>query len=198
MHTAYARRRRCRGTYYKGYVFAFVCAFAEKVGCSFSHAVNCLLEKALSEGVKEVAENLRLEVRRLQLVAEERGLRERLRVILRSGAYLRGYAERLLLGDPKQIFCLKKRVGIYAHVGPKELNVVLRILKRREDLVKKLLEAEDQLLPSEPYPFMVTEQGWKIGDFHFARDSRRLETMTGRSKSNKRPEVKKSNDRERD
>lgn len=53
------------------------------------------------------------------------------------------------------------------------LNVILRILKRREDLVDELLEIEDKLLPSEPYPFMVTEYGWKLGDFHYGRDGAR-------------------------
>jgi len=48
-------------------------------------------------------------------------------------------------------------------------------LKRREDLVDELLGIEDKLLPSEAYPFMVTEHGWKIGDSIYARDKfRRL------------------------
>ncbi len=185
MHTAYGRRRRCRGTYYKRFVLAFVSGFAERVGCSFSHAVNCLLEKALSEELGEVEEKLRLEVRREQLLAEERSLRERLTVILRSGAYLKDYAKELLLGDLEQISSLKRRIGVYAHVKPKELNVILRILKRREDLVDELLEVEDKLLPSEAYPFMVTEHGWTIGDSVYTRDKiRRLKPnrKTGQSK----------------
>jgi hypothetical protein len=97
-------------------------------------------------------------------------------------AYLKDYAKELLLGDFKQISNLRNRVGIFSQITPRELNVILRILKRREDVVSELLEIEDKLLPEEAYPFMVTEQGWKIGDFHFARDFRRLETETGRSK----------------
>lgn len=182
MHTAYTSSRRCRGTYYKGYVLAYVSNLAERVGCSFSRAVNCLLDRAIGEGLSEVEERLSLQVRKARLLEEEANLRETLRVILRSGAYLKDYAKELLLGDFKQISNLKNRVGIFAHVKPKELNVILRILKRREDLVSELLEIEDRLLPSEPYPFMVTEHGWKIGDFHYVRDSRRLETETGRSK----------------
>ena len=90
-----------------------------------------------------------------------------------------------MLGDFKQISNLKNRVGIFAHVKPKELNIILRILKKREDVVNELLEIEDKLLPEEPYPFMVTEQGWKIGGFHYARDRfRRLNPngKTGQSK----------------
>ena len=77
---------------------------------------------------------------------------------------------------------LKNRVGIFSQVKPRELNVILRILKRREDLVEELLEIEDKLLPSEVYPFMVTERGWKIGEFHYARDKRTwIQNKTDRS-----------------
>ncbi|MCZ2808924.1 MAG: hypothetical protein O2V44_06190 [Candidatus Bathyarchaeota archaeon] len=107
-------RRRCRGTYYQGYILAYVLGFADRVGCSFSRAVNSLLDKAMGEGLSDVEETLRLEVRREQILAEERSLRERLRVILRSGAYLKDYAEELLLGDSKQISNLKNRVGIFS------------------------------------------------------------------------------------
>jgi hypothetical protein len=181
----FRRGRGCeRGVYFRSYVYDFVLGFAEKVGCSFSHAVNFLLEKALSEGLAgKVEDQLCLEVRREQLLAEERSLRERLNVILRSGAFLKDYAKRLLLGEEEEISRLKRRVGIYAHVNPKELNIILRILKRRKDVVNELLEIEDKLLPSEPYPFMVTERGWKIGDSIYARDKlRRLsQAKTGSS-----------------
>jgi hypothetical protein len=180
----FRRGRGCeRGVYFKGYVYDFVLGFAERVGCSFSHAVNFLLEKALSEGIGNVEDKLRLEVRREQLLAEERSLCQRLRVILRSGAYLKDYAKKLLLGDSEQITNLKRRVGVYSHVKPEELNIILRILKRREDLVNELLEVEDRLLPSARYPFMVTEHGWKIGDSIYACDKlRRLsQAKTGSS-----------------
>jgi len=170
----FRRRRGCeRGVYFRGYVYDFVSGFAERVSCSFSFAVNFLLEKVLSEhqALSRVEDQLRLEVRREQLLAEERSLRERLNVILRSGAYLQDYAKRLLLGDEEEISKFKRRVGIYAHVNPKELNIILRIFKRRKDVVNELLEIEDKLLPSDTYPFMVTEHGWKIGDSIYARDT---------------------------
>jgi hypothetical protein len=182
MHIAYTRRRRCRGTYYKEYVLAYVSGIAERQNCSFSNVVNRLLDKTISEGLSEVEETLGLQVRKARLLEEEASLRETLRVILRSGAYLKDYAKELLLGDFKQISNLRNRAGIFSQITPRELNVILRILKRREDVVGELLEIEDKLLPSEPYPFMVTEHGWKLGDFHYARDSRRLEPEAGRSK----------------
>jgi len=169
MHTAYTRRSRCRGTYYKDYVLAYVYGFAERTGCSFSHAVNCLLEKVLSEGLKEVEEKLGLEVKREQLLEEERNLRERLRVILRSGTYIKDYLKNLLFGDVEEISRLKRREGVYARLTPKELNIILRLLKRREDLVAELLEIEDKLLPSEAYSLVLTEQGWKIEELQIAR-----------------------------
>lgn len=127
----------------------------------------------LVEELHGFEEQLSLEVKREQLLAEERSLRQRLNVILRSGAYLKDYAKKLLLGDENEISKLKRRVGIYAHVKPKELNIILRILKRREDLVNELLEIEDKLLPESTYPFMVTEQGWKIGISIYACDKLR-------------------------
>ena len=198
MHTAYTRRRRCRGTYYKEYVLAYVSGLAGKLNCSFSRAVNCLLDKAIGEGFGEVEETLWLQVRKAKLLEEEADLRETLRVILRSGAYLKDYAKELLLGDFKQISNLRNRVGIFSQVKPRELNVILRILKRREDLVSELLEIGDKLLPSEPYPFMVTEQGWKVGEFHFARDKRNwIQNRTDWSVKNKtRSEVKSQDERE--
>jgi len=185
-------RKRCRGTYYKGYVYDFVLGFAARVGCSFSFAVNFLLEKAFSEGLAgRIEDQLYLEVRREQLLAEERSLRERLRVILRSGAYLKDYAKELLLGDEKQIYNLKRRVGIYANVNPKELNVILRILKRREDLVNELLEIEDKLLPSASYPFMVTEHGWELGNSIYARDTTLRRLSQAKTGSSQKPTTKR-------
>jgi len=178
-------RGRCRGVYFKDHVLSYVFGFAERTGSSFSSVVNFLLEKAFCDGLGEVEEGLRLEVRREQLLAEERSLRERLKVILRSGAYLRDYVEKLLLGDSEQISNRKIRIGIFAHVDAKELNVVLRILKRREDLVAELIEIEDQLLPEEPYSFMVTEGGWKLGDSIYSRDRFRCLNPTNKTGQSK-------------
>jgi len=178
-HIRSGRRGIRRGVYFRGFVWDFVVSFAKEARISVSSVVNKALELFLSERLEGAPQQVfLLESRREQLLAEERSLRERLRVILRSGAFLKDYAKELLLGDEKQIFNLKRRVGVYAHVKPKELNIILRILKRREDLVNELLEIEDKLLPSTMYPFMVTEQGWKIGDSIIARDRRRRQSPT--------------------
>jgi hypothetical protein len=166
MQYAYVGRRACRGTYYTAPVLAYVDGVAEKVGCSFSHAVNELLQRTIRNGTNDIEEKLSLEVRRSLLLEEEKSLRERLKVILRSGAYLKGYAEQLLIGDRKQISLLKRRTGVYSHVNALELNIILRLLQRRKDLVNELLKIEDKLLPTETYPFALAEEGWTTKGSH--------------------------------
>jgi hypothetical protein len=182
-----SRRSISRGVYFRGWVYGFAVDWCRRHGVSFSGLVNKALELFLAElsdkSKTESVDRFLLECKRQQLLYEEKELRETLRVILRSGAYLKDYAKELLLGDSEQISYLKKRVGVYSHIKPRELNIILRILKRREDLVNELLEIEDKLLPSSTYPFMVTEHGWKIGDSLYARDKlRRLsKAKTGSS-----------------
>jgi hypothetical protein len=105
---------------------------------------------ALKEEVE--AENLR---------REEALLRRDLELILRSGAYLPDYARLLLEGDREEVSKVKNRMGIYARLDDKELDVVLRILARREAISKRLVELLDKQLPEERYPFGLTEKGWK-------------------------------------
>lgn len=90
MQYAYGSRRRCRGTYYKGFVLAFVSSLAKKVGVSFSAVVNLLLEKLIEGDLAgAVEESVALKVKRLRLLEEEVELRRTLKVILRSGARAR-------------------------------------------------------------------------------------------------------------
>lgn len=162
MHTAYTRRRRCRGTYYKGYVLAYVSSLAEKLGCSFSAVVNLLLEKVIEKNLAgPIEESLGLEVRRLQLIEEETGLRQTLKVILRSGAYLPQYAEKLFGGEKPTMF-RKGRLPLPALTDVREQNIVRRILARRENVVSELLEIEDKLLPEDRFEVGLEETGWTV------------------------------------
>ena len=161
MHTAYARRRRCRGTYYKDYVASYVFGVVSRVGCSFSAVVNRLLEKAINEGLSDIEDKLRLEVRRSQLLDEEAGLRQTLTVLLRSGAYLPQYAEKLFVGqDSRDLLTRKGRLPLPAVASAKEQDVVRRILARREKLVEELVEVEDKLLPQDKFSAGLEETGW--------------------------------------
>jgi len=169
-------RRRSRGTYYRGYVLAYVSGLAEKMGCSFSSVVNFLLEKVISES-GEVEEPLTLEVRRQQLLAEEFALRQTLKVLLRSGAYLPQYAQKLFGGkDPKDFGQRKGRLPLPALASTKEQEIVRRILARRERIVMELIEIADKFLPKEQFPVGLEETGWTV------RSNRPRGTRTGQSK----------------
>jgi len=149
---------------------------AEKLGCSFSCAVNLLLEKIISQGFGQIEEHLDLEVRRQQLLAEEAGLRQTLKVLLRSGAYLPQYAQKLFGGrDPKDFVTRKCRLPLPALASAKEQEVVRRILARRERIVMELIEIADKLLPKEQFKVGLEESGWTI------RSNRPRGTKTGQS-----------------
>lgn len=105
---------------------------------------------------------LKEEVEAEKLRREEACLRRDLELILRSGAYLQDYARRLLEGDEKEVSKLKSRKGVYANLDVKELDVILRILARREAISKRLVELLDKKLPEERYPFGLTEEGFRI------------------------------------
>lgn len=169
-------RRRSRGTYYRGYVLAYVSGLAGRLGCSFSSVVNFLLEKVISES-GEVEEALSLEVRRQQLLSEEAGLRQTLKVLLRSGAYLPQYAQRLFEGkNSKDLVSRKGRLPLPALASLKEQQIVRRILARRERIVMELLEIADRLLPKEQFPVGLEESGWTV------RSNRPRGTRIGQSK----------------
>lgn len=171
-------RRRSRGTYYRDYVLAYVSGLATKLGCSFSSVVNFLLEKVISESAcGEVEEALTLEVRRQQLLAEEFALRQTLKVLLRSGAYLPQYAQKLFGGkDPKDFGQRKGRLPLPALASTKEQEIVRRILARRERIVMELIEIADKFLPKEQFPVGLEESGWTV------RSNRPRGNRTGQSK----------------
>lgn len=178
MQYAYPKRRGCRGTYYKDYILTHVLGLAKKLGCSFSCAVNLLLEAMISEGLAgNVEEHLGLEVRRQQLLAEEAALAQIQKVLVRSGAYLPQYAQRLFGGkDPKDIMLGKGRLPLPALASVKEQEIVRRILARREHIVLELIEIADKLLPNEQFPVGLEESGWTV------RSNRPRENRTGQSK----------------
>lgn len=192
MHTTRSSRSRgvSAGVYFHPHIWDFVKNYAEATGANISAIVNRALERFLCTRLEgEEAERLRLEAKRDQLIQEEKRLKQELNVILRSGTYLKKYAKSLLLGDTGEISKLRNRVGVYAHISPKELNIILRILKRRENIVKELLEIEDKLLPDETYPFLLTERGWKIADSIYSQHSR--SSMT-KPEENRRKKGKRS------
>lgn len=91
-----------------------------------------------------------MRARRVVLMKEEESLRQRMRVILRSGAFLDSYAHKLLEGGSPGDARRDGRVPLRA-LSRKDEAIVRRMLARREAVVAELREIEDRLLPKEKY-----------------------------------------------
>lgn len=113
--------------------------------------VNRVLNEAFLDWVGEGGdETLRLKARLYRLLDEERELRQVHRVILRSGAFLDGYAAKLIEGKEE----LSVRLGrqpLTALASKKEETIIKRNLARREAVVKEICEIHEKLLPREEY-----------------------------------------------
>lgn len=197
VHGAPVRRsgRRCvrRGVYFRGFVWEYLRRFVERSGLSVSAVVGKALERFLGEGLRGgELERFRLLQRESELLAEERSLRERLRVILRSGAYLQDYARKLLLGSEKELGRVQRRVGVYASIDTEELDVILRLLQRRKQVAKELIQVEAKLLPKERYPLALTDKGWKIGSRSRAREHKSVKRNVRTQKKEKMQHGKSS------
>jgi len=156
-------RRSCsRGVRFRGFVWDAIKGLAEGCGLDVNALVNKACEVFLLERLTgEVKERFLLEAEVSHLIEEEKNLRQDLALILRSGAYLKDYASSLLEGDKAEVSRLKRRRGVYACVDAKELDVILRILARREAISKRLVELMDKTLPKDRYPFGLTEKGFR-------------------------------------
>lgn len=136
---------------------------AEELGVTVSSLVNLACQSFLSEKLTgEFKERLKVEAEVSHLREEERCLRQDLAVILRSGAYLGDYARSLLEGDKAEVSKIRRRKGVYASVDAKELDVILRILARREAISHRLVELMDKVLPKTRYEAGYTEKGFQI------------------------------------
>lgn len=113
--------------------------------------VNRVLNEALLDWIGGLGdEELRLRGRLYRLLDEERELRQTMRVILRSGAFLDSYAAKLVKGNEKLSVKLGRQ-PLEALASNEEVEVVKRILARREAVVKRICVIEDKLLPEEEY-----------------------------------------------
>lgn len=123
--------------------------------------VNRVLNEAFLEWVGGLGdEKLRLKARLYRLLDEERELRQVNRVILRSGAFLDGYAAKLIEGKEE----LSVRLGrqpLTALASKKEETIIKRILARREAVVKEICEIHEKLLPREEYVLKSTRKSRK-------------------------------------
>jgi len=113
-------------------------------------SLNRVLNEAFLLWLGERSEDeWRLRVRLAGLLREEGDLRQVMRVVLRSGAFLDSYAAKLLEGESQEEARLG-RVPLRA-LSRDEEPVVRRILSRREAVVKEICEIQSKLLPEEKY-----------------------------------------------
>jgi hypothetical protein len=113
--------------------------------------VNQVLNESVLDWVgHEGDEKVKLRARLYRLQDEENELRQTMRIVLRSGAFLHGYAAKLVQGDEKLSVKLGRQ-PLDAIASKEEADIVKRILARREAIVKEILEIENELLPHEKY-----------------------------------------------
>lgn len=113
--------------------------------------VNQVLNEALLDWVGHEGDaKVKLRARLYVLQDEENRLRQTMRIVLRSGAFLPSYAAKLVQGDEKLSVKLGRQ-PLDAIATKEEANIVKRILARREAIVKEILEIENELLPQEKY-----------------------------------------------
>ncbi|MCK4478385.1 hypothetical protein KAU88_07655 [Candidatus Bathyarchaeota archaeon] len=114
-------------------------------------SLNRVLNEALLLWFEEGCESeLKLRAQLARLLHEENELRQSMRVVLRSGAFLDSYAAKLVEGDEKLSVKLGRQ-PLAVLADRKEVEIVKRILARREAIVKEICEIEDQLLPEKQY-----------------------------------------------
>lgn len=114
--------------------------------------VNCVLNDALVFYFDAFAKDsgLRNEARLAVLLKEEQRLVQLNRVMLRSGAYLDLYADKVLRGGKAREDAKLGRRPLAA-LSPNEEPIFKRMVARREAVVKEILEILDRWLPKAEY-----------------------------------------------
>jgi len=95
-------------------------------------------------------DELRLRSNLARLLEEEHELMQTNRVILRSGAFLDSYVAKLVEGN-EGLSVKLGRQPLKALATKREVDVVLRLMARREAIVNEILNIQNLLLPSEKY-----------------------------------------------
>lgn len=128
----------------------------EETGLPFNRVVNLALLRYL--GVEVDDEVLRLEARKLELLREEADIRRMWCAIARSGAYLEGYAARVLMPQEyREWMKVERRDSVFSDVrrgrvplralSRREEKLFKRMCARRDEIARELVEIELKLLP---------------------------------------------------
>jgi len=126
--------------------------FCRERGLAFNRVVNLAVQSFL--GGCDV-ERLRLEAELDVLLREESRLRKVSGVMLRSGAYLPSYVVKVLR-KPGGLSEVQRRgeLPLEALADKREVQVFLKIARKREMVAKRICEIEEQLL-ADVEPFKV-------------------------------------------
>jgi len=163
MQPAYPQRSRCRGTYYRPHIYAYLETLSAALSVSFSAVVNQLLERVIANAQpSSLEQTLRASAQLAQLRAEEAELFHLGRQILRSGSHLPDYARRLFTGDHREYVRFQHGKGAYADLSPAEQDAMNRILTRREAIAKEMADLIAQLYPNGVFHPVVTERGLEL------------------------------------
>ncbi len=117
-------------------------------GLSLNHIVN---EAVLSWLGGQGAEQLRLRARLVALQKEEAGLRQSMRVMLRSGSFLPKYAKELFREPGRSLSFVRDGQMPLKALAPKEEDVARRILAERERIAGEIADVLDELLPEKKF-----------------------------------------------
>lgn len=131
-------------------LFPLLRRFCKEHKVAFNRVVNLAVEQFL--GCCHV-EELRLKARLAGLMREEAGLRQSMRVMLRSGSFLPQYADKLLRERYEQNvpeFLRKGQVPLKA-LNAKEEDVARRVLAERERIAQEIADILAQLLPEKRF-----------------------------------------------
>ena len=135
--------------------------FCKREGLSFNEVVNLAVQAFL--GKCDLRE-LRLRARVAELLREEVELRRVCSCMLRSGAYLPGYAERVLKtekGKPLERspfrFSREESDRPLACLSRSEEKVFRKICARREEIAREVAEVQAQLLKGVK-PFVLPDE----------------------------------------
>jgi len=139
-----------RGVWFWRDLYPLLRRFCRENKVPFNRVVNLAVQMFL--GCCDV-EELRLRARLAGLMRKEAGLRQSMRVMLRSGSYLPQYADKLFrekYDSSIPSFTRKGQVPLRA-LNKKEEDVARRVLAERERIAQEIADILGQLLPKKRF-----------------------------------------------
>lgn len=137
-------------------VSSLLLGFCKEHNVSVNQAVNLAVSGFL--GSCDV-EGLRLKARLGVLLREEKDLRRTCTAMLRSGSYLPGYVERVLMEPGRPLTFLSTRQTPLKALNPKEEKVFRRVAARREQIASEIADVQ-LLLLKDVKPFSLKPDSW--------------------------------------